>query len=269
MKTIPPFKLTPEPLSEAARNMPKFKWAGKEVGTRHQLGGEPAFLQNVHWPDCPSGHGKMTFYAQPIRSMTTSRSQTPGWFMSLSASTALRRKPLLSPVDRRSRSITVIATGSIAMPTFPLTVLYSQIAVLDTAITNLFNDWTDRHVKQGFAWREGSVSFATLEGGGKHQVEVVVTSEDVELSPEAARIIQVPFKSTSGTIEIASISDEASVDLPAGMYSLRFECFPAQNGQEPKVRLVFRRTESPTFEVLRADPELSLDGELLLTASPA
>jgi hypothetical protein len=64
MKTIPPFKLVPEPLSEEARSLPKFRWAGKEVGTRHQLGGEPRFLQPTPWPDCPSGHGKMSFYGQ-------------------------------------------------------------------------------------------------------------------------------------------------------------------------------------------------------------
>lgn len=64
MKTIPPFKLIPEPQSEEARNLPKFKWAPKETGTRHQLGGEPSFLQNAIWPVCPHGHGRMTFYGQ-------------------------------------------------------------------------------------------------------------------------------------------------------------------------------------------------------------
>ena len=43
MKTIPPFRLKPEPLNEAAKNLPKFKWAGDNIGTRHQLGGEPTY----------------------------------------------------------------------------------------------------------------------------------------------------------------------------------------------------------------------------------
>jgi hypothetical protein len=64
MKSIPPFKLSPEPLSDEARHLPKFKWAPEEIGTRHQLGGVPQFLQNELWPSCPNGHGKMTFYAQ-------------------------------------------------------------------------------------------------------------------------------------------------------------------------------------------------------------
>jgi hypothetical protein len=64
MKSIPPFELIPEPLNDEARNLPKFKWARKEVGTRHQLGGEPQFLQSAEWPTCPFGHGRMTFYGQ-------------------------------------------------------------------------------------------------------------------------------------------------------------------------------------------------------------
>jgi hypothetical protein len=64
VKSIPPFKLIPEPQNEDAKRAAGFKWAGKEVGTRHQLGGEPGFLQNASWPLCPHGHGKMTFYGQ-------------------------------------------------------------------------------------------------------------------------------------------------------------------------------------------------------------
>ena len=64
MKKIPPFKLVPEPQDNDAKNLPKFRWAGKEIGTRHQLGGEPNFLQDASWPDCPTCRVKMTFYGQ-------------------------------------------------------------------------------------------------------------------------------------------------------------------------------------------------------------
>ncbi len=64
MKRIPPFQLIPEPLNEEAARMPPFKLAPKPMGTRHQLGGKPDFIQNPFWPHCRSGHGKMTFYAQ-------------------------------------------------------------------------------------------------------------------------------------------------------------------------------------------------------------
>lgn len=44
-KIIPPFKLIPMPMDEKARALPKFKWAPEDIGTRHQLGGEPQFIQ--------------------------------------------------------------------------------------------------------------------------------------------------------------------------------------------------------------------------------
>ncbi len=64
MKKIPPFKLIPTPLNGEASNLPKFKWAGNEIGTRHQLGGEPRFLQGVEHPLCSECKEEMSFYAQ-------------------------------------------------------------------------------------------------------------------------------------------------------------------------------------------------------------
>ncbi|MGJ4928402.1 DUF1963 domain-containing protein [Bradyrhizobium sp. HKCCYLS2038] len=64
MKVIPPFQLTPEPLDDAAREMPPFKWAPKPIGRRHQLGGSPDFIQGDEWPTCKTRRVKMTFYGQ-------------------------------------------------------------------------------------------------------------------------------------------------------------------------------------------------------------
>jgi hypothetical protein len=64
VKKIPPFKLVPEPQSDEAGDLPKFKWASPEIGTRHQLGGEPHFLQTEAWPECQGCHEPMTFYGQ-------------------------------------------------------------------------------------------------------------------------------------------------------------------------------------------------------------
>jgi hypothetical protein len=64
MRSIPTFKLVPEPISQEARDLPGFKWANPKIGTRHQLGGEPEHFDEADWPRCPDGHGKMTFYAQ-------------------------------------------------------------------------------------------------------------------------------------------------------------------------------------------------------------
>lgn len=61
---IPAFKLSPEPLTDAAAALPKFKWADPEIGTRHQLGGDPTFIQAAEFPSCPACGAPMTFYGQ-------------------------------------------------------------------------------------------------------------------------------------------------------------------------------------------------------------
>lgn len=63
MRNIPPFKLIPEPLNEEAKKLPPFKWAGGDIGHRHQLGGRPIFIQDQSPPTCSCGKD-MTFYAQ-------------------------------------------------------------------------------------------------------------------------------------------------------------------------------------------------------------
>jgi hypothetical protein len=152
---------------------------------------------------------------------------------------------------------------------FPLSVSHSQIAVFGGALAQPFSMWSERHVNQGFVWRKGTVSFRTI-ADGRHLVEVIVTAKNIDLSSEAVRVIQVPFEGpSSGSIEIASIADAFPLDLPFGMYALRFECFRLDGCLEPRIRLIFFRRADPRFEVLRADADLSITGEFLHTASPA
>lgn len=63
MKTIPPFKLIPEPLTAEAAALAPFKWAGRDIGRRHRLGGRPDLIQSEEVPKC-SCNKEMTFYAQ-------------------------------------------------------------------------------------------------------------------------------------------------------------------------------------------------------------
>lgn len=63
MRAIPPFRLPAEPLSEEAPALPPFKWAGRDIGRRHRLGGKPDFIQADDVPACSCGKS-MTFHAQ-------------------------------------------------------------------------------------------------------------------------------------------------------------------------------------------------------------
>lgn len=64
IRKIPAFRLIPEPLEEAARTLEPFRWAPEYVGKRHQLGGEPSFVQAPEWPQCLVCHEPMSFYGQ-------------------------------------------------------------------------------------------------------------------------------------------------------------------------------------------------------------
>jgi hypothetical protein len=64
MPDIPPFRLTAEPLTAEARDAAGFRWAAEDVGQRHQLGGDPLWLQGPAVPTCPDCGEAMTFYGQ-------------------------------------------------------------------------------------------------------------------------------------------------------------------------------------------------------------
>ncbi|MBN9391540.1 MAG: hypothetical protein J0I20_26140 [Chloroflexi bacterium] len=54
---------------------------------------------------------------------------------------------------------------------FDFYISYSQLIIFDNELEAPFNDWRPEHVAQGFSWREGSVSFRTLEDNGSMRVE--------------------------------------------------------------------------------------------------
>lgn len=110
-----------------------------------------------------------------------------------------------------------------------LEICYGQLAVFQAKLDKPFNDWTQSHVAQGFVWRYGSVSFATLDVAGP--VELNVGVGKTEVGSWADRIIAVPFEvDESGEIEVASISEGHILSLPAGRYRLVFEHGRGENG---------------------------------------
>lgn len=154
--------------------------------------------------------------------------------------------------------------------TIPLEISYGQLAVFVSSLDRPFNDWTERHVAQGFAWRPGSVSFRTLVEAGRHSIEINVTNRVAAVHAEAVRVVEVPFEVPSdGAVEVGSISEAVQLSLPAGSHLLRCEFLQSADDAIQRVRLTFAVSDLARFAVVRADPELSLDGELLTTAMPA
>jgi len=154
--------------------------------------------------------------------------------------------------------------------TITLNVSYGQLAVYSSALQQPFNDWTDQHVDQGFAWRPGSVSFRTMAEAGPHSIEVTTVDHVYGIDADVVRAIEVPFVvPIDGAIEVASISDAVALSLTPGSFLLRCEFLrPAATAIE-RVRLIFAKEDVPRFAVVRADQSLSVSGELLTTARAA
>lgn len=151
-----------------------------------------------------------------------------------------------------------------------INVSYRQVAVFRAALHNPFNDWTLAHFAQGFSWRPGSVSFATLQECGPIDIEVVRSTYSMA-DRAAARSIAVPFEvDASGSVEVASIGDGVALRIPAGSYRLVFEHGVVQDGKM-WCRLWFEPTHDANCEavVLKADEALHPSLPLLMEADPA
>lgn len=167
----------------------------------------------------------------------------------------------MSPVSRNERAA---ANMSISR----LEVSYAQLAVFDARLERPFNDWSDAHVRQGFAWRPGSVSFATLETSGPIEA-TVARSTETSPSAEPERAIVVPFTVPAhGEIEIATISASMPLPLAPGEYALTFRHGHAADGTWAV--LTFELVTVPVrAEILVADAALRPGSELVMTATPA
>jgi hypothetical protein len=64
MRKVPAFRLVAEPLTDEAAHLLPFKWAEPEVGKRHRLGGEAAFVAFEDYPLCHQCGEVMSFYGQ-------------------------------------------------------------------------------------------------------------------------------------------------------------------------------------------------------------
>ncbi|MBC7817687.1 MAG: hypothetical protein IAG10_12410 [Planctomycetaceae bacterium] len=149
-------------------------------------------------------------------------------------------------------------------------VSYGQLAVFVSSLDKPYNDWTAKHVAQGFSWRPHSVSFRTLAEAGRHAAVVNLDARTGPLHPDTVRAIEVPFDvPEDGAIEIGGIAETIPFSLPPGRYLLRCEFLATENESPNRVHLTFANEESPRFSVVLADAELSDYENILRTAEPA
>jgi hypothetical protein len=147
---------------------------------------------------------------------------------------------------------------------FPLYVSYSQLAVLDPG--EALNMWTEQHCRQGFSWRPGSVSFATLSEAAQSKVRVILTP-DFTLAAEVVRSVAVPYVVGQEGVEIVSVTEGTTLAVPPGSYQLVFSAIRSSEGEVYEIHFV--PEANPIARILRADEALNPDEALLMTAEPA
>ncbi|WP_066172200.1 competence protein ComJ [Bacillus marinisedimentorum] len=151
--------------------------------------------------------------------------------------------------------------------TFESDILYSQLAVFQYGLENPFNDWNDTHVNQGFAWREGSVSFGTLSNDEECKITVRVTDKK-EVDTDAIRAIAVPFYISKKGIEVGSIMETIAIDIEEEMYELLFAVKRLENGLG-HYSFSFIKNTNPTVNIIKVDEELNPPSVLVMNAEPA
>lgn len=145
---------------------------------------------------------------------------------------------------------------------------YSQICIFLSSLSQPFNDWSDRNFTQGFSWRDGSVSFRALTEEGYHKINLFINEPIPNIDEQVVRAFKVPFETSDGNIEIASISDSTHLEIAPGKYSLQVEFLQFDDGDMPQINIRLNKGQTK-FTILRADEELILDKDLDLEAVPA
>jgi hypothetical protein len=144
---------------------------------------------------------------------------------------------------------------------------YHQISVFNSDLKDPFNAWTDAHVHQGFAWRPGSVSFATMSDSGTALIKGSI-GESFSMPGQALRVIVVPFVVTSGAVEVGGF-ETVTVPIPPGTYELTFVAVSGDVEKPEEYHFYFVPCVQPRSAILLADPDLTPPEVLCMDAKPA
>lgn len=151
------------------------------------------------------------------------------------------------------------------MATFQIS--YSQFALFDPSVDGPYNDWTEEHVRQGFSWRPGSVSFKTF-GDGPLDVEIKRSQEE-DFPSGFKRAIQVPFSvPVSGMVECGSLFETVELELPPGDYRVVFST-GVEQGRMRGTLLLEPTSDAVEPSIILSDSDLNPPSPLVMQADPA
>jgi hypothetical protein len=146
---------------------------------------------------------------------------------------------------------------------------YHQVVVFDDSESVPGSLWNDEHWNQGFARREKTVSFSTLEQAGKATLKVLLGWPDDLQTAE--RVVAVPLQVPSGTLHIEGPEEyptSRAVSVEPGIYMVALAQRTDETGRLTFELFLDKRTENRS-RILKADGALNPAEPLLETAEPA
>jgi hypothetical protein len=145
---------------------------------------------------------------------------------------------------------------------------YSQFFVYDHAIDTPSCLWTEEHVRQGFARREGTISVGTVLEYGVAKVLVGINEHLEWINYE--RVIAIPLRITSGRVAIDGPEEypiNRTVAVPSGTYRVIIaQRVISADHEEVVINLETTSSSYTLSEILRADELLDPPAQLLETA---
>jgi hypothetical protein len=149
-----------------------------------------------------------------------------------------------------------------------ISVSYSQICIFHENLLEPFNEWLEVNTKQGFSWRDQSVSFDTIIDLGKARLSVCL---DETITNTCVRAISVPFSvPKSGIVIVSSIENGTAINIFPGDYDLIFEITKIDfNNEELDCKLIFNQRSKDHPEIIVKDDLLNPSYPLSTGSSPA
>lgn len=146
---------------------------------------------------------------------------------------------------------------------------YSQLNVFNSQLENPYNNWSTDYVKQGFSWRENSLSFNTILDSGTCHLTLYINTD---FRPKNyIRAIAVPFTLTeNGVIELGSMDNFFQLKLLSGSYEVVFAIEKVMTDvNQVDISLFINKSVRTTAEILIQDDFLMPNSPLLLDAVAA
>lgn len=146
---------------------------------------------------------------------------------------------------------------------FETSAAYGQVAVFAKGGKTAFPYWTEDHVAQGFAMREGIVSFLVPDHDGSLWIEIDEVEHHPDVPSSAIRCLEAPLLVQSSGVAFSSLDGEVDILVAPGEKTVRFVLLPGRavdgNWATNVVQILFGPAGDGRPSILRRDGTLTAE----------